>query len=76
MNESDPADSSIPNVYSLYPNHHASVLKREPWPQLLHLLGQCGQKIMIGMLLECAIFVTLDAGLGNYYQLSGMVTQS
>lgn len=46
-------------------------MKQSPWPQLLLLLGKFGESIMINMLLDCAIFLPVDAGQGNYYQLSG-----
>lgn len=69
--EGDPNGTSIPDVYSLYPNHHAAALKQEPWPHVLALLGRSGQKIMIDLLVERSIFVTVEAGIGNYYQISG-----
>lgn len=46
-------------------------MKQTPWPQLLSLLGKSGESMMINMLLDCAIFVPVEAGQGNYYQLSG-----
>ncbi|KAG5950238.1 hypothetical protein E4U53_005346 [Claviceps sorghi] len=70
--EGDPAGSTIPDIYSLYPNHHAASLKQEPWPHILTLLGQSGQNIMLDLLTERSIFVVVEAGLGNYYQLSGL----
>ncbi|KYK55586.1 telomerase reverse transcriptase [Drechmeria coniospora] len=70
--EGDSALTTIPGVYSLYPNSHVATLKREPWPHLLALLGQSGQKIMLDLLVDCSIFIALEIDLGNYYQLSGM----
>lgn len=70
--EGDPASTTIPGVYSLYPNSHVAALMLAPWPHLLALLGQSGQRIMIDLLLDCSIFVTVGAGLGNYFQHSGM----
>lgn len=72
--ESDPHCTSIPDVYSLYPNHHAAALKQEPWPHVLALLGRSGQKVMIDLLSERSVFATIGAGIGNYYQLSGTWT--
>ncbi|KAL2756260.1 hypothetical protein ACRALDRAFT_1070651 [Sodiomyces alcalophilus JCM 7366] len=64
--------SGIPGLYSLYPNHHVKALKEAPWPQLLMLLGQSGEKMMIDLLVDCAIFVPIQAGVGNLHQLSGI----
>lgn len=63
--------SSIQGVYSLHFNERVAAVKQSPWPQLLLLLGNSGENIMINMLLDCAIFLPIDAGQGNYYQLSG-----
>ncbi|KAL2212499.1 hypothetical protein CC79DRAFT_421481 [Sarocladium strictum] len=65
------AATTIEGAYSLYPNAHVAMLKETPWPQLLKLLGQSGEKIMINLLLDCSIFVRVQAGHQNYYQLSG-----
>ena len=70
--EGNLASTTIPGVYSLYPNSHVGALKLGPWPRLLALLGQSGQRIMIDLLLDCSVFVLVEAGLGNYYQHSGM----
>ncbi|XP_014554463.1 hypothetical protein COCVIDRAFT_104862, partial [Bipolaris victoriae FI3] len=34
--------------------------------------GQSGDRIMMDLLLDCAIFLPVEANMGNYYQLSGM----
>ncbi|KAJ0340753.1 hypothetical protein COL922a_003128 [Colletotrichum nupharicola] len=47
-------------------------LKASPWPQLLMLLGKSGEQIMIDLLIDTAIFLPAQAGVGNMYQLSGM----
>jgi len=62
---------SIPNLLSIYPNHHVEALKRPPWPQLLLLLGQAGERIMVDLLVDCAVYVSVDAGVRNMWQLSG-----
>lgn len=46
-------------------------MKQAPWPQLLQLLGKSGEFMMINLLLDCSIFLNVEAGHGNYYQLSG-----
>ncbi|KAJ3493310.1 hypothetical protein NLG97_g4814 [Lecanicillium saksenae] len=61
----------IPGVFSRFPNDQAASLKASPWPQLLALLGRSGEKIMINMLVDCSIFVAIESGLNNFYQISG-----
>ncbi|KAF2969504.1 hypothetical protein GQX73_g4071 [Xylaria multiplex] len=53
------------------PNHYVEALQRPPWPQLLALLGESGDRIMINLLLDCAIFVSVDTGFNNLCQISG-----
>ncbi|KAM4059685.1 telomerase ribonucleoprotein complex - RNA binding domain-containing protein [Hirsutella rhossiliensis] len=69
--EGDLGGLKIPGIYSLHPNPHAAALKQAPWPHLLLLLGQSGQRLMVDLLMDCSIFLALEAGSGNYYQLSG-----
>jgi hypothetical protein len=47
-------------------------LKEPVWCRLHALLGQGGDRIIMGMLLECSIFIPVNADMGNYYQLSGV----
>ncbi|KAL6800295.1 hypothetical protein J3E68DRAFT_269148 [Trichoderma sp. SZMC 28012] len=47
-------------------------LREAPWPQLLALLGQAGERVMINLLSECSVFLKVDAGLDNYLQLTGI----
>jgi telomerase reverse transcriptase len=61
----------IPDVFSLYPNGRFKALKAAPWPHILALLGQSGEAIMIDLLLDCSIFIAVEAGFQNYYQLNG-----
>lgn len=63
--------SSIPGIFCRFPNSHVKVLKETPWPQVLALLGQSGERVMIDLLLDCSIYVAVQTGFGNYYQLSG-----
>ncbi|RYO73581.1 hypothetical protein DL764_010545 [Monosporascus ibericus] len=64
-------ERNIPGLFALHPNPHVDTLKRVPWPQLLLLLGQSGERIMMDLLLDCAIFVPVNAGTNNYCQISG-----
>lgn len=65
------APRSIQGLYSLYFNERVANIKQAPWPQLLHILGKSGESMMINLLLDCSIFLPVEAGQGNYYQLSG-----
>jgi len=47
------------------------MLKSSPWPQILALMGKKGQRMMIDLILDCGIFVPVESGHGNYFQLSG-----
>ncbi|KAI0136574.1 hypothetical protein BJ170DRAFT_18292 [Xylariales sp. AK1849] len=62
---------TIPGIFSLYPNPQVEALKQAPWPQLLKLIGKCGDRIMMDLLVDCAVFVSVKAGQGNYCQISG-----
>ncbi|KAJ4394591.1 Telomerase reverse transcriptase [Gnomoniopsis smithogilvyi] len=65
------APCSIQGLCSLYFNERVAILKHAPWPQLLHILGKSGESMMINLLMDCSIFLPVEAGQGNYYQLSG-----
>ncbi|PFH59674.1 hypothetical protein XA68_12026 [Ophiocordyceps unilateralis] len=69
--EGGPRGTTIPGVFSLYPNPQAAALRCYPWPHLLGLLGQSGQKVMVDLLVHCSIFLAVESGHGNYLQLSG-----
>lgn len=64
-------ERNIPGLFALHPNSHVERLKQEPWPQLMLLLGQSGERIMMDLLLDCAIFLPVSAGTNNYIQISG-----
>lgn len=68
----DKGATSIPNIFSLYPNSHVKALREAPWPQLLALLGQSGERMMIDLLLDSSIYIPLQAGFYNYYQICGI----
>lgn len=67
-----PGQGQIPGLFAMYFNSHVRALKEEPWPQLLLLMGQAGERIMLDLLLDCAIFSRVLAGKDNYHQLSGI----
>ncbi|EAQ93265.1 hypothetical protein CHGG_01500 [Chaetomium globosum CBS 148.51] len=57
------------SIYSQ--SEHVHALKQSPWPQLLMLLGKEGERIMIDLLVDCAIFRSVKAGKRNLYQMGG-----
>jgi telomerase reverse transcriptase len=62
----------VPGLVERSPNSHVRTLKEPTWCRLLALLGQRGDRIIIDMLLDCAIFLPVTGGIGNYIQLSGI----
>lgn len=62
---------SIPGVVSHYPNSHVSTLKNTLWADVLGLLGKEGERIMLDLILQAGIFVAVESGRDNYYQLCG-----
>lgn len=62
----------IYGTVSHYPNSHVSTMKNETWTDVFGLLGKGGDWIMRDLVLDCGVFVLVDSGRGNYYQLSGM----
>jgi hypothetical protein len=68
------ACATIPGIFSLYVNSNAKTIRETPWPQLLSLMGQSGEKIMIHLLTDCSIFLPAEAGFNNFYQLSGRLS--
>lgn len=63
--------ASIPGVVSHYPNSHVSTLKDSVWADVLGLLGKEGERIMLDLILKFGIFVAVESGRENYYQLCG-----
>ncbi|KAH7077248.1 hypothetical protein FB567DRAFT_146392 [Paraphoma chrysanthemicola] len=63
--------SSIPGLIERTPNSHVRALKAPVWCRLQAVLGPGGDKIIMDMLLECAMFRPVEGGTANYYQLSG-----
>ncbi|ERS98417.1 hypothetical protein HMPREF1624_05201 [Sporothrix schenckii ATCC 58251] len=62
---------TIPGVYAARNPQNAQTLKEAPWPQLLAILGASAEKIMTDLLLDCSVFLPVEAGDGNYVQLTG-----
>ena len=48
-----------------------NTVKSAVWADVLGLLGKEGDRIMLDLILNCGIFVIVDNGKGNLYQLSG-----
>jgi hypothetical protein len=46
-------------------------MKAMPWPRVLTLWGNEGEKAMLDLILDCGIFVTVPGGQDVYSQLSG-----
>ena len=69
--ESDPT-SSIPGLVARSSNSHVRTLKEPVWCRLHALLGQGGDRMIMDMLLEAALFCPVEGGTGNFYQLSGI----
>jgi telomerase reverse transcriptase len=65
------AMANIPGIVSRYPNGHVSTFKNETWAQIFALLGRKGNQVMLDMILGSAIFVSVETGNQNYYQLCG-----
>jgi telomerase reverse transcriptase len=66
------ADTFIPGLCAVFPNPHVRALKAPPWPQFLMLLGKEGERIMIDLLADHAIFRLVKVGKSNLYQLCGI----
>ncbi|CAK7223034.1 Telomerase reverse transcriptase [Sporothrix bragantina] len=63
--------STVPGLSTIRNPQNAQTLKDAPWPQLLAILGASAEKIMTDLLLECSLFLSLDAGVNNYIQVTG-----
>jgi telomerase reverse transcriptase len=68
------ATYAIPGIISTYPNNHVAAMKASPWPEVLALMGNEGERMMIDLILDCGIFVSIESGRGSYHQLSGQPT--
>ena len=70
-NDEQCAVAGIPGLTSHYPNNNVSILKSAGWMQIHGLLGKEGDRIMLDLILDCGIFIKVDSGQSNFYQLSG-----
>ncbi|KAF5623318.1 telomerase reverse transcriptase [Fusarium sp. NRRL 52700] len=68
----DQGTTTIPGLFSFFPNSNVEALRENPWPQLLALLGRAGEKIMINLLVDASIYLKVEAGFNNYHQLTGV----
>ena len=66
------AVAGIPGLVSHYPNNHVSTMKNAVWAELLGLLGQEGDRIILDMILGCGIYLPLESGRDNCYQVCGV----
>ncbi|EPE28186.1 hypothetical protein GLAREA_04977 [Glarea lozoyensis ATCC 20868] len=66
------ANSRMMNRAENAPNNHVSTIKSDPWPQVLLLMGNEGEKMMLDLLLDCGLFVEVTNGCETYHQLSGL----
>jgi telomerase reverse transcriptase len=63
---------TIPGLVSRYTNENFRLLKQAPWCELSGLLGNHGTRILQSLLLDCGIYIPLETGKDNFYQLSGI----
>ena len=63
--------AGVPGLVTLYPNAQVATLKDAAWSGLLKGLGKAGVQIMLDLILDCGIFVEVEVGRDNFYQLSG-----
>ena len=63
--------AGIPGLVSHYPNSHVNKVKGALWGELLRIMGKDGEEIMLDLILDCGIFLAVEKGNSNYYQLSG-----
>ena len=61
----------IPGIAAVHQNDHVQRFKEPPWNEVFRLLGQRRIPIMRDLFLDCGIFVPLEDGQDNLYQLSG-----
>lgn len=64
--------SAIPGLIPTFVNNHVTRIRSAPWPAILVLMGRAGEKSMIDLLMDCDLFLAVNAGQGNYEQLSGI----
>ncbi|KAI9715739.1 MAG: hypothetical protein M1812_005737 [Candelaria pacifica] len=70
-NENHDATSGIPGLVCYFPNTYVNSIKSPLWNNVLSLLGKEGERVMIDLLMDCGLFGAVEAGKGNFCQLSG-----
>ncbi|KAL6709686.1 Telomerase reverse transcriptase [Coniothyrium glycines] len=70
--EGDAVTSSIPGLLERHPNEYVRAFKGPLWCRLHALLGQGGDRIMMDMLMDCAVFMPIEGDRDNYIQLCGL----
>ena len=70
-NEMDHDTTFLPGITQQHPNDSIATLKTDQWASLVPLLGKDAELILSSLLLDCGLFIHLDAGKDNYFQLSG-----
>ena len=63
--------TGILGLCAVYPNNHVTQIKGTTWNDFLRLMGKDGEMILLNLLLDCGIFIPVDQGRNNFYQLSG-----
>ncbi|SLM33959.1 telomerase reverse transcriptase [Lasallia pustulata] len=71
-NEDHGAGAGIPGITSHYPNNQVSTFRSALWADILNLLGKEGERTMLNLALDCGVFIAVESGRGNFYQLSGI----
>lgn len=68
--------SAVTGLQSFYPNEHVNRLKGPMWEAVLRLLGKDGERVMLDLLVNEALFLAVPSGFGNYLQMSGGLLQT
>ncbi|EXJ61309.1 uncharacterized protein A1O5_11866 [Cladophialophora psammophila CBS 110553] len=62
----------LPGIVRKHPNENLMALKSSPWSDIISLLGVDGEVIFSSLLLDCGLFIRIESGTDNYFQLSGI----
>ena len=73
-NKDQCAAAGILGLRAVYPNNHVTQIRGTTWNDLLKLMGRDGEMIILNLVLDCGIFIPVDQGKNNFYQLSGKST--
>lgn len=64
--------TKMPAIVSRQANEAVATLRSSPWSDVFRLLGESAESVWQHLLLDCGIFIRVEAGLDNFYQLSGI----